>query len=482
MQNTIFYVAAYETLGVVRDYANAKNATAPTLVRGVEACLKMRLFADRDGWEPYPISALSNIVAWSWAMDNDFNEATTYKLVGDNDKITVSEVTEIVDEEEITYTEVMIPIPNMNTEDLSTWLGTEKSKTGLHGELVGLDADGKEVFIVQVENFTIRNRISSLGIPTEIDPDYLTAGQVRALVSSGMECEFSKDGSEWHSQQAITDRLMHMRLRGSESGAWSDPIGLIAGPKGERGINAYCYVAYASDASGNGFSLTPANGLKFRAEIHTTAEITSPSPTDFSAAKWVKYIGEDGSGVGDMVKSVYDPNDDGKVLSAAEADHAAQADAVPWSGVSGKPESFTPATHSHSLRDIGNPVYQRVLAGYDPKTLYLNCPIVRNTHANSSGTIELEFTAIEDKEEGSAYTVSETEMLTWEYHVLCSAQVTGVSVGSTGCSMVGVNIPEVLDLINNQQTYHVFVIRAVRKSGAINNVRFQANYAYSYEA
>ena len=133
MQNTIFYVAAYETLGVVRDYANAKNATAPTLVRGVEACLKMRLFADRDGWEPYPISALSNIVAWSWAMDNDFNEATTYKLVGDNDKITVSEVTEIVDEEEITYTEVMIPIPNMNTEDLSTWLGTEKSKTGLHG-------------------------------------------------------------------------------------------------------------------------------------------------------------------------------------------------------------------------------------------------------------------------------------------------------------------------------------------------------------
>ena len=48
--------------------------------------------------------------------------------------------------------------------------------------------------------------------------------------------------------------------------------------------------------------------------------------------------------------------------------------------------------------------------------------------------------------------------------------------------MVGVNIPEVLDLINNQQTYHVFVIRAVRKSGAINNVRFQANYAYSYEA
>ncbi len=59
MQNTIFYVAANETLGVVRDYANAKNAAAPTLVRGVEACLKMRLFAKSDGPEPYPLSAFS---------------------------------------------------------------------------------------------------------------------------------------------------------------------------------------------------------------------------------------------------------------------------------------------------------------------------------------------------------------------------------------------------------------------------------------
>ena len=482
MQNTIFYVAAYETLGVVRDYANAKNATAPTLVRGVEACLRMRLFADRDGWEPYPISALSNIVAWSWAMDNDFNEATTYKRVGDNASITVSEVTETVDEEEITYTEVMIPITGMNTEELSNWLGTEKSKTGLHGELVGLDANGKEVFIVQVENFTIRNRISSLGIPTEIDPDYLTASQVNALIASGMECEFSSDGVEWHSAQAITDRLMHMRLRGSASGVWSDPIGLIVGPKGDQGENAYCYIAYASDATGTNFSLTPANGLKFRAEIHPETVIETPTVSDFADAVWVKYIGDDGTGVGDMVKSVYDPDDDGKVLSAGEADHAAQADTVPWSGVSDKPETFAPATHSHSLTDISNPILQKVFDGNNPRTLYLNCPIVRNIQANSSGNIELDFTAIMDKTDGVDYEIQTDEMLTWEYHVLCSARVTGVSVGSTGCSMVGINIPETLDLINGQPTYHVFVIRAVHKSGAVNDVSYQANYAYSYEA
>lgn len=415
-------------------------------------------------------------------MDNDFNEATSYKLVGDNAKITVSEITETVDEEEITYTEVMIPITNMNTTELANWLGTEKSKTGLHGELVGLDADGKEVFIVQVENFTIRNRISSLGVPTEIDPDYLTASQVTALIASGMECEFSKDGIEWHTSQTVSDRVMHMRLRGSESGAWSDPIGLIVGPKGDPGSNAYCYVAYASDASGNGFSLTPANGLKFRAEIHPASVIAEPQETDFAGAKWVKYIGDDGTGVGDMVKSVYDPDDDGKVLSAVNADHATQADKAPWGGISSKPKTFTPAAHIHSLADVSNPVYQRVSAEENPKTLYLDCPIVRNTLANSSGTIELEFTAVMDKKDGSSYIVSGEEMLTWEYHVLCSAEVTGVTIGSIECAMFGINIPDVLPLINDLPTYHVFVIRAVSKSGAVNDIGFQANYAYSYEA
>ena len=48
--------------------------------------------------------------------------------------------------------------------------------------------------------------------------------------------------------------------------------------------------------------------------------------------------------------------------------------------------------------------------------------------------------------------------------------------------MAAINIPETLKLLNGNATVHVFVIRAVYKSGAVNNTRFQANYAYSYEA
>ena len=53
-----------------------------------------------------------------------------------------------------------------------------------------------------------------------------------------------------------------------------------------------------------------------------------------------------GLGTGDMAKSVYDANNNGKV------DVAESADAVAWTGVTGKPSSFTPATHTHPTSDI----------------------------------------------------------------------------------------------------------------------------------
>jgi hypothetical protein len=52
-------------------------------------------------------------------MDSDFNEATNYKLVGDDADITVTGVTENIDGEEIACTEISIPISNMNTVELA---------------------------------------------------------------------------------------------------------------------------------------------------------------------------------------------------------------------------------------------------------------------------------------------------------------------------------------------------------------------------
>lgn len=53
-----------------------------------------------------------------------------------------------------------------------------------------------------------------------------------------------------------------------------------------------------------------------------------------------------GFGAGDMAKSTYDSDNDGKV------DAAEVADAVPWSGITGKPTSFAPSSHSHSIAQV----------------------------------------------------------------------------------------------------------------------------------
>ena len=76
MQTITLYVNAESTLGTVRDYANARNASAPTLTRGVSACLKMRVFASGENTDPYPLNELTSIPSWMWVMDDDFDSAS----------------------------------------------------------------------------------------------------------------------------------------------------------------------------------------------------------------------------------------------------------------------------------------------------------------------------------------------------------------------------------------------------------------------
>lgn len=182
MQEVKIYVSAAEAVGAVRDYANAKNVSAPNLVRGIETMLKLRLFGSANDLTPYPIEQLSGISAWKFVMDADYDPASNYKIQADNANITVASVTD----NEMTYTEVSVPLIETNTEELASWLGTTKSKSGLTAELVGFDGNGDAVFVLQIENFTVRNRLLSIGDPTPIEPEYLTEAQVRALIDAAL--------------------------------------------------------------------------------------------------------------------------------------------------------------------------------------------------------------------------------------------------------------------------------------------------------
>lgn len=283
MQNIIFYVSAAETLGVIRDYANAKNLAAPVLVRGVETCLKMRVFANHDGLDPYPVSAFSRVVSWEFVMDKDFDSQTDYILVADEPNIAFATVEDTINEETITYTEFTIPIPNMNTQALVDWLKSDEARAGLNGELIGFDAAGDQVFVLQLKNFTVRGRVANLDGPTEILPEYLTASQVRALVAAGVVFQYSTNRTSWHDTQTEADIYYRQRSATSESAVWSAPVLIAKGAKGDDG--AIVTGAGRINFSISGSSVTMSSEITGETRTATISNNSIIFPTDFLATQ-----------------------------------------------------------------------------------------------------------------------------------------------------------------------------------------------------
>ena len=184
MQDIIFYVAAGDTLGVCKDRFGNQTVALPSLIRGGEARFRMRLLLGDGTDTPLPIEPLRQCVSWEFVMDSDFNDGTRLKIVADHANITVASVPENAEEEGgHTFTEVSIPIPETDTEEVREYLNTSETAS-LNGELAGYDADGKLAYILQLKGFTIRNRIAASGPPSEVADRYLPEAGVRALISS----------------------------------------------------------------------------------------------------------------------------------------------------------------------------------------------------------------------------------------------------------------------------------------------------------
>lgn len=93
----------------------------------------------------------------------------------------------------------------------------------------------------------------------------------------------------------------------------------------------------------------------------TTGQVlVKASGTDY-ATSWAA------AASGDMAKATYDTTNNGKV------DAAEVADTAPWSGISGKPSTFTPSAHTHATSDItsGTLSTARLGSGTASSTTYL---------------------------------------------------------------------------------------------------------------
>lgn len=117
------------------------------------------------------------------------------------------------------------------------------------------------------------------------------------------------------------------------------------GPQGQQGAQGIQGVQGPQGAPGVGgvdgrgiVSMVRTNGNG----AHGTTDTYTITYSDATTSTFQVYNGADGNGAGDMLATTYDTNADGKVNSADSAD------AVPWSGVTGKPASFPPDAHTHA--------------------------------------------------------------------------------------------------------------------------------------
>lgn len=80
------------------------------------------------------------------------------------------------------------------------------------------------------------------------------------------------------------------------------------------------------------------------------------SEMSYDLAQFVTQSDLSDAGYGDMLKSLYDTNNNGKV------DVAEKAESVPWAGVTGKPSKFPPSNHSHGANEISESSNKRFVS------------------------------------------------------------------------------------------------------------------------
>lgn len=278
MQNIVLYANADSTLAYVTDSYGGRYENRVSFTRGFKATLVLRLLTGENG-EPYPVSQLEQYTSWRCVFDVDYKQSTTPILSADSDSITVSG--------DGTVTEVRIPISNMNTNELADAILDFESLAGVTMELVGILPDGTDGFGLQVKGFTIRNRILYSGEPTEQDARWLDREQVLALVASGFDLQFSSDLAEWHETQTDADTHFRFRSEASETSAWSEPVMVPAGPKGDQGLSPTAQVVKSDGVATititdkNGTTTATVNdGVSPTANVVKAGGVTTVTVTD----------------------------------------------------------------------------------------------------------------------------------------------------------------------------------------------------------
>ena len=223
MQIITMYLRASSVKATLVDEWNQAVSVLPALTRGLRAELVLKLVGETG--DPFPPERL-DYASWDFAVANDWDTSTTPQL----------RVTEGI---AVTENEVHIPLTETNTEELIAALGKNEQAT-FGCELAGFtEGETNPEFLIQFD-VVIRNRRADAGTgrPEPVGDGSYTAAQIRALFGAKLCVQLSDDGAAWYQADpsgTTPSSARWYRFRNEAVGhAWSDPVPLVAGPRGER--------------------------------------------------------------------------------------------------------------------------------------------------------------------------------------------------------------------------------------------------------
>lgn len=171
MQNIITYIRAADIKGVIVDkYNQTTGAAVPSVTRGTQALLRLRLL------DILGKSLTANDLAygsWSFVLANDWNPDTDPQILV-NTGITIAEVS--IDG--TVYSEVQISLLDLNTQELVDKLSTSESVT-LGAELAGYPSGQTTPGFLLQFNMKVCNRRGKdgTGTTTTLPDNYYSGAQ-----------------------------------------------------------------------------------------------------------------------------------------------------------------------------------------------------------------------------------------------------------------------------------------------------------------
>ena len=216
-----------------------------------------KLFRNTDVADPYPLADFANVVSWRCVWDKDFNQATSPVLVADNANILVHSVTETINQASRTFTEVVIPVPDMNTSELVALIGTSEEINSLNMELVGIDGNGDEN--PSVENSLITG-LQKNGFSRIVDLTQIEASVKQRIANAIFDGDYGLEalGSHFNVDYLVTGYL-DLNTNGIpliEDYPFVGSLNNVAVNLSVRMLNANTgEIVYAGSADGQAFNL-----------------------------------------------------------------------------------------------------------------------------------------------------------------------------------------------------------------------------------